>query len=891
MGPKHTVVLVPETHWDREWYSTFEQFRYRLVKLTDKLLDILDTDERFRRYVFDGQTIVLEDYLEIRPENRGRLEEHVRSGRLLIGPWYVLPDEWLVSGESLVRNLLIGHRIAAEFGRVMKAGYIPDPFGHTAQLPQILAGFGISSAYFMRGVGEEWDGNTVEFDWAAPDGTSVMAVFLRNSYCNARNLGYVVEDGITRVDMETALEQVRAQVDTLAPLGATQYVLLNNGCDHLEPQPELPDIIDYLNEHLDDVEVRHSDYEEYEALVRAENPELATLSGEWHWGKYQLLLPNVFSTRVYLKQANQQCESLLEKYAEPLAALAWANGADYDAEFLLQAWKLLISNHPHDSICGCSVDAVHREMVSRFERADQVGELIRDKALGHLTGKLDLPRPGFVDDDAAYARSLVVFNPLNFRRREAVSVHQRVPWRLHELPPELGVYDAEGKPLPTQVTNSSVGEYQSGEDPTRPTWDFDLLVEADVPPLGFATYTVASHARPEREPFALVVEPDVLANGFLEVMVSQHGSLVINDLVTNEVFLDLNLYEDTEDIGDEYNYSPAPQSWTLTTTGLHAEISVVEIGPVRGTLKIEQVWHLPRCIDPSRLSRSEDTVPCRLVTFVSLQAGSRRVDITTHFDNQAKDHRLRALFPTDCDAETCAAETHFHVIEREIALPDGEGWREEPTPTKATSGFVDVSDGDRGLAVANVGLPEYEVLGRPDGAVIAQTLLRSVGWLSREDLLTRPCNAGPRVETPEAQCLGPHTFRYAIIPHSDTWDEARIWQEAHALRYPLVGRTVGFHQGELQTDDLCMFELEPQELVVSALKKAEREDALVLRLYNISREDVIGRLVSRRPLAAARLANLNEEPLPNGSLEISDQHGIEFPARPSQIVTLLLELG
>ena len=291
------------------------------------------------------------------------------------------------------------------------------------------------------------------------------------------------------------------------------------------------------------------------------------------------------------------------------------------------------------------------------------------------------------------------------------------------------------------------------------------------------------------------------------------------------------------------------------------------------------------------MSRSEDTVPCRLVTLVSLGAASRRVDITTHFDNQARDHRLRALFPTDCDAATCAAETHFHVIDRDIALPEGEAWREAPTPTKATCGFVDVSDGERGLAVANVGLPEYEVLDRPHAPVIAQTLLRSVGWLSREDLVTRPCNAGPRVETPEAQCLGPQTFWYAVIPHPGDWEEARIWEEAHALRYPLLGRTVDFQEGELSADDLCMFEIEPQELVVSALKKAEREDALVLRLYNISRHDVLGRLGSRRPLVAARLANLNEEPLPNGSLEIIDRQGIEFPARPSQIVTLLLELG
>jgi len=238
---------------------------------------------------------------------------------------------------------------------------------------------------------------------------------------------------------------------------------------------------------------------------------------------------------------------------------------------------------------------------------------------------------------------------------------------------------------------------------------------------------------------------------------------------------------------------------------------------------------------------------------------------------------------------TCAAETHFCVIDREIALPEGEGWVERPTPTKANRGFVDVNEDERGLAVANVGLPEYEVLPGPEGAVIAQTLLRCVGWLSREDLVTRPCNAGPRVPTPEAQCLGPHSFSYAVIPHPGTWEQARLWQHAHTLKYPLLGRTADFHEGQLSADGLSVLEVEPDELVVSALKKAEREDALALRLYNVSRQDAVARVRAHSPLLSARLANLNEEP--QEALEVRDGREVNFPVRAGEIVTLLLELA
>ncbi|TML50811.1 MAG: glycoside hydrolase, partial [Actinobacteria bacterium] len=161
-------LVVPHTHWDREWYLPFEFFRLRLGSVVDGVLDTLERDPSFTSFTLDGQAIVLEDYAEVRPENAGRLQALLDAGRLEAGPSYVLPDEILVGAESLVRNLLLGRLVCRRFGvEPSGAGYLPDSFGHPAQLPQILAGFGIRTFLFSRGMGDEADDVGVVFRWRA----------------------------------------------------------------------------------------------------------------------------------------------------------------------------------------------------------------------------------------------------------------------------------------------------------------------------------------------------------------------------------------------------------------------------------------------------------------------------------------------------------------------------------------------------------------------------------------------------------------------------------------------------------------------------------------------------------------------------------------------------
>ncbi|MCH7953821.1 MAG: alpha-mannosidase, partial [Chloroflexi bacterium] len=156
-GERWRLILVPHTHWDREWYQPYQRYRTRLVGFFDLLLDILDSDPAYAHFMLDGHTILVEDYLEVRPDRRAKIERYVREGRLAVGPLYVIPDESLPSGEALVRNMLRGYRAAQALGGVMKVGYWPDPFGQIAHLPALLRGFGIERCVFWRGTDDSPD--------------------------------------------------------------------------------------------------------------------------------------------------------------------------------------------------------------------------------------------------------------------------------------------------------------------------------------------------------------------------------------------------------------------------------------------------------------------------------------------------------------------------------------------------------------------------------------------------------------------------------------------------------------------------------------------------------------------------------------------------------------
>jgi alpha-mannosidase len=359
-------LVVPHTHWDREWYLPFEQFRLRLGAVVDGVLDTLERDPSFTSFTLDGQAIVLEDYLDVRPENAGRLRALLDAGRLEVGPSYVLPDEILVGGESLVRNLLLGRRVCRRFGvEPSGAGYLPDSFGHPAQVPQILAGFGIRTLLFSRGLGDEIDDVGVVFRWRAGP-AEVVACQMLPHYDNFARLTW----------HHDAEERVRAIVERFGDLvrGAGQdEILLANGSDHLPVEPELPKILAGLEGTF-----RIGRYDEH-----APAPDgLPVHEGELVGSRLQNVLRGVNSARIYLKQANERAETRLLSIETAAALRTLRERAPYPSADLRLAWRDLLRNHPHDSICGCSCDEVHRDMLVRYEQLDRTLDVVEREALG-----------------------------------------------------------------------------------------------------------------------------------------------------------------------------------------------------------------------------------------------------------------------------------------------------------------------------------------------------------------------------------------------------------------------------------------------------------------------------------------------------------------------------
>ncbi len=907
---KYTAIMVSETHWDRAWYSPFQEFRIRLVRLIDRLIDLLQRDPEFKSFMMDGQMVPIEDYLEIRPEKEPVLKELVKAGRLFVGPWYVLADEYLVTPESLIRNLMSGLKMAESLGgktgAIMKEGYVPDAFGHIAQLPQILKGFGIDSAIFWRGVGDEGEDLGTEFWWRAPDGSQVLTIFMIDGYHNAANLGFPMRWGdpsAMEFDMEMAINQLKKAIATLTPYAHTPFLLLMNGIDHSEAQRETPQIIQRTNAVFEDVEFIHGNLPDYVQRVREAAPELPVFEGEFNRGRYSIILQGVYSARMYIKQANERVTTLLERYVEPIAAWASLLGEPYPGPFIWTAWRHLLQNHPHDDICGCSADQVHRENVYRFAQAEQIGTTLVRDGLRQIAHHIDrTAQPGL---------PVVVFNPLAWERSEAIEAV--LPFDLDDPTAEnFSLVNGDGEPVPDlQVLGREELFHLEVLKGSRRQGVRVAFPVQDVPPCGYRVYYAVPAQAAASSTEELQVLPQGMENRFLRVEINEDGTLNVWDKETGRAFEGLHYLEDTEDAGDEYDFSPCPESQTLTWRGGQAAVELVHAGPAQVTYKIGITLNLPAGLSEDRRRRRQEVVECPFTSLVTLRRGSRRIEVMSEVDNRARDHRLRVCFPTEIQAAHSYADGHFDVIKREIDLPAKDKWAQQPVPTRHQRYFVDLSDGTYGLTVLNRGLPEYEVVSEKGARkVVALTLLRCVSWLSRGDLLTRPRDAGPSHEAPEAQCLGRHTFEYALLPHSGDWEQ--VYQEAYDYGAPLRLIRGDEHEGYDPRDwgleplenslhmkdiprtgelpgQLSFLSIQPAALVLSAVKRSERSEGLIVRFYNVTAEPVTAKVKLFRPVAEAFRVNLNEEQIE--PLRVGPEGAVSLPVKGKEVVTLELRVS
>ena len=785
----------------------------QLVDLVDRVLDFLEADRRFR-FTLDGQLATVDDYLEIRPEAEERIRALIAEGRLTVGPWQFLMDEFLVSGETIVRNLETGWRRGVDLGGAMEAGYLPDMFGHIAQMPQILRRAGIGHAAVWRGVPAAIDRSA--FEWVSPDGSAVRAEYLVHGYAGAAYM-LAIPDRVA--------EKVEALDEAVRPFFEERPVLAMYGADHTEPLPDVADLVERVNASQGRYDVRIATLADYFEAVDGADSTLLSWRGELRSGARANVLMGVASARVDLKAAAARAERALERYAEPLQALY---GAEFPERFLALAWRRLTENSAHDSICGCSTDEVSEQVLVRYSEVEQIASGLARRA---------------ADAVAAGVRvgSIAVLNPSPRRRTDLVEVEAVIPdsWGdiALELPdgtrvaaqetrrnhPLLFTREMTGDEIPSSMFRRMLGRElfrrslngyavdRVGEtrrltfevdDVPDPLWlDVDELkreVEIAVRAAGHERWQVRVRERPRRTfvaaveapafgwtavrpvhgtgstPYPVVVDGEAMDNGLAGVRVVPDGTL---ELRAGGVMLaGVGRLVDGGDFGDSYNYAP-PASDMLVETPDAVTTEVREAGPVRGRLDVVRTYPWPLAVLPDGSARTRDAALVPVTTTVELRAGEPFVRLRISFENPCADHRLRVHIPLARPASSSFAEGQFAVVERGLEAEGGHG--EVPLPTFPARGFVDAG----GVAVLLDHLTEYELVA---GRELALTVLRSVGLISRNVNPYREGPAGPEVPIPAAQLRGPRGIGFAVYPHGGSWVEAGVLDQVEAYGHPFM---------------------------------------------------------------------------------------------------------
>jgi alpha-mannosidase len=882
-----TVWVLSHTHWDREWYLPAGRFRQRLVALIDELLD---GDESESPFLLDGQAVVLDDYVDVRPERAVDLARALRVGTIEAGPWYVLADELIPSGEALVRNLLAGRRTLRRFGaEPPPVLYSPDAFGHAAALPLIARGFGFDLVIVWRGFGgSRWPaGDTVR--WRAADGSEVTLFHLPPD-------GYEFGSSLP-VDAAESAARWRAMRHVLAPRSRTGLLLVQNGADHHARQSAASTAIRALATAAAPAKLVRGTLGEFarELLARTSALALPVVRGELRdsYG-YTWTLQGTLGTRARQKRRNAHVERTLVRDAEPWAALAVRAGKESRRHLTGVAWRTTLLSHPHDTLCGCSVDEVARAMDARLDDAMAQAAGIRHDAIHDLVGH-----------DAAAAR---------VRRsdwRSLALVRNRAPrprGGIAELEIETFLADVgvgPGSRPPERVRHVGIPGLMNGEVPVqllatrranrrtespRHYPDNDLVevrrVIAWIPPV--AGYAIAPLSLDEGKGAApppdmsVTGGPDTLDNGMLRVHLEVDGTISVSASDGAWSLANAVAIENVGDRGDLYTHSPFGPV-RIETRFLRSRL--IHPGPLRAELETRWRIVVPSAADRRLAGARRDAhagfVDVRLR--FRLDAGSPFLRIVVDGVNGASAHRLRIRLGTGVTDPESWADAAFGPVRRiPVVVSDEERLTEAPPATAPLHRYVSLFGSGRGMTVFSDGLAEYEA----DGAgEVAVTLVRSVADLSRNDLPERPGHAGWPVPTPEAQMLGPFAAELALFPHgprnSETID--LIERTADDVLLPLTGTTLRSAVADYPATR--GLELEGRGLAFSSAKESENGQWLVLRCMNLTDEVVAGRWSLPFAPREARLARLDETPL--GGAAVTGT-ALDFTAGPRAAVTLLV---
>lgn len=859
---KTKVHVVPHSHWDREWYFTTSRSKIYLMKDFKDVLDTLEKQEEFKFFMIDAQTSLLDDYLKWRPEDEYRIRDLVQRKKLVIGPWYTQTDQLVISGESIVRNLYYGIERCKDFGEYMKVGYVPDSFGQSAQMPQIYRGFGIDSSLFWRGVSDDMVDKT-EFMWKGSDGSEILAVQIPFGYYHG---GLIPED-------ETDLKQYLIdQINPLKAKASTNNVYFPNGFDQAPIRTNLPQILKKANELDENNTYEISNIENYIEAVRNERDEFKTLEGEFVNGKHMRIHKSIFSSRADLKIMNNKLENYIVNILEPLLTLSYSLGNEYPHLIMKDIWKLMFENAAHDSIGSCNSDTTNEDIYTRYKQA-------RDLSINLLDLHMRLISTKIKNNNEEI--TITLFNSLPKNRSTVVEFEAYIPGEdfiiKNNKGEELDYIVKEKEDMTDYVLTQTIKLNPSKKIyiPQQVFRAKIALAAKDVPALGYTQLVFELNKKNKCE--VEVSNSKEIENKYYKIIANNNGSVDILDKLSNKVYKKQGVIEDNGDDGDSYNYSPPRKDIYVSSLDSSSTVKTFK-SSIQEEMILCFFMKIPASLEERAEGKVSVEMPIKMK--ITLNKDEEVIKFNVNIKNdKALSHRVRVLFNTNIASKLSIADQQFGIIKRPTVLTkdlelwerDNKNWQEKPITIEAMQSFVTLEDNQKGMAVITNCVREYQIVGK-NLDTIALTLFRSFGYMGKENLLYRPGRASGEkiIATPDAQLLGELDFEFGLYIYNDKFDNSNVANISQRFLAPiqvyeyaqfLNGRLIFSLRDEepIYNNEYSLMKFEDENFTMSAIKKEEHGDGIIVRLFNAMKEEkTTGKIVLNRDIKSAYNAMLDE---------------------------------
>ena len=863
------VHVIPHTHWDREWYFTQQDSDVLATYNFTKVIETLENTEAYTCYHLDGQSSIVEDYLKVLPYMQDRMAKLVSGKKLFIGPWYTQTDTYNVAAESIIRNLKYGMHIAEELGHSMKVGYLPDTFGHNAQMPTIFKGMGIDNIIFWRGIDYDQQVEKSHFFWRSTGGDEIYAYNLVHGYGAAKNIN-ATPDHLDK--------KIFPMVEKIKSLSGLDEVLIPSGGDQVNIDPELPKTLQAATERSGKDVYVISSMEAFVDVLRENDQAFETYQGEFKLPRYTRIHKTIGSVRYDIKKLNFEIEQFLLKKLEVVIAIAKAQGITVHTELVDIAWKKILECHAHDSMGGCNSDATNADIMHRLKQAEEICHGLYNLVIKEIAS-------------ACHDDELMLFNG------QMTPYNGMVKAVVFSASENISVLDS-GQPLPIEVLKKEtlsggkiieVTKDGEKEVDVPPYYRFELNVfVSELPAMGYRVFEVQACEQANAE--QVNSEQTVIENQALRVSLEQ-GQLRLEDKINGRVIEQLLTFEEQADDGDSYDFSPLEGDTPNYSTSL--EWLSCTVGETQQSLSVRATLVVPQ--DLTARQNGEQNRQAVFDITMSLVSGESQLLFDINTVNNTFDHRVRVLINSDLQTDTSISTQPFALMERPVA-PDLAQWREKyrecPVDIETTDGSVAIAESERALIITGRGLKEFQVLKGSESDKIALTLFKSTGRLGKDDLLWRPGRASginnTVVYTPDAQLQKAMSFSFALALCDNAQHKTIRQLERRYLDQPFGYQKQSLNSFENRLErfqvrfeprqhspSFSLFSL-PQALELSSLGHSfYRDNAIILRVFNPTESPIELDLDSLKHFADVELVNYREQPLegayivrPNNSLDV-----------------------